>query len=153
MDSEVQGFKDAAVVEEAGHVLIPIKRLLDHPQKASILFEILHPYGFNSAVVDDVLLALKAESGKQFFSETHRLLKDRHNLLLTERKDEEVEHFWLETLQEPNAAGLSYLSYEKPEDFKYSTDPYIAHFDADLIDFPLLVRRWKQGDSFSYNFV
>ena len=67
LESEVQRFLDTDVVNEAGQVIIPISRLANYPHYASLLFEVLRPYGFNSAVVGEVIKHLHGESGKQFF--------------------------------------------------------------------------------------
>ena len=45
------------------------------------LFEMFKEYGFTEW--DDVVNLLKAQTGKQVFSKTHRLLKDRKHLILT----------------------------------------------------------------------
>jgi len=43
---------------------------------------------------------------------------------------------------------LEFRVFEKPGDYTFSTNPLIAHFDADSVDFPLILRRWRQGDTF-----
>ena len=78
LDDKLSEFKKELVVEEADRVLISIKRLRAQAQKQTLLFELLHPYGFNSSQVQTIIQCLDGESGKQFFSPTHRLIKDRH---------------------------------------------------------------------------
>ena len=56
---------------------IPIARLLRYPSPATILYELLKPYGFSRQVADDVFRSLERESGKMFYSPGFCLLKDR----------------------------------------------------------------------------
>ncbi|WP_430809776.1 MULTISPECIES: tRNA lysidine(34) synthetase TilS [unclassified Carboxylicivirga] len=148
LESEVSRFIDTDVVVEDNKVMIPISRLDDYPHCASLLFEVLRPYGFNSAVVGEVVKQLHGRSGKQFFSSTHRLIKDRHNLLVLPIEDIGVQHFWLEEGTTKAALTMEVKVYEKPDDFRFSRQSTLIHLDADLLDFPLLVRKWKQGDAF-----
>lgn len=136
------------VVEEQGRLLIPISKLMEYPHHKSILFELLRPYGFNSATVSDVISHLKNVSGKQFFSETHRLIKDRYNLLVTEIPHLAVDHFWVEEGETQKPLHFTISSYDRPESFQFSRDPHCIHLDADLLEMPLLVRKWQHGDTF-----
>lgn len=47
------------------------------------LFELLRPYGFNAAQVDDIQEALNGQSGRRFYSATHRLVRERTTLVVT----------------------------------------------------------------------
>lgn len=148
LNYELERFRTEVLVDEHDKVLIPISKLELFPQKQTILFEVLRPYGFNTSVVNDVIEHLNGLSGKQFFSDTHRLIKDRHNLLVVRKEEVGVDHFWLEEGSIVSPVAMEVIVYDVPEDFKYSTDRRIAQLDADLIELPLLVRKWKQGDAF-----
>ena len=64
------------------------------------------------------------------------------------RDDEKGTHFWLDMDSLSNDTTMQVRVFPKSDDFCFSTNTDVAHFDADKVDFPLLVRRWKQGDSF-----
>jgi tRNA(Ile)-lysidine synthase len=148
LELEVKRFKEQVMVDEHGKVIIPISKLEDFPQYASILFEVLRPYGFNTSIVEDVCRHLQGGSGKQFFSDQYRLIKDRHNLLVVAKEEQGVDHFWVEEGATDAALHLEVKIYERPKDFQFSKDSRLVHLDADLVDTPLLVRKWKQGDAF-----
>jgi len=38
--------------------------------------------------------------------------------------------------------------FELTPGFQFSTDRHIVHLDAALTEFPLTIRRWRQGDEF-----
>ncbi|MCG8582980.1 MAG: tRNA lysidine(34) synthetase TilS [Bacteroidales bacterium] len=148
LESEVKRFIETDVVNEDDKVIIPISKLEDYPHYASLLFEVLRPYGFNSSVVNEVISHLHGLSGKQFFSDTHRLIKDRHNLLVLPVEEVGVQHFWLEDGENNDVISINVCVYTKPDNFKFSRSPQLIHLDADLVELPLLVRKWKQGDAF-----
>ncbi|MBS2211109.1 tRNA lysidine(34) synthetase TilS [Carboxylicivirga mesophila] len=148
LEEEVERFRTNEVVDEEGTVIIPISKLKLYPYYASLLFELLRPYGFNSSVVKEVLEHLEGLSGKQFFSDSYRLIKDRHNLLVLPIEEIGVQHFWVEEGLNIGEQPMKIQVYDKPADFSFSRKPELIHLDADLVDLPLLVRKWKQGDAF-----
>ena len=150
LEDEVRQVREGFVVEEQGRVLIPITKIAEHPQKSSVLFELLRPYGFNSNVIGDIIKSLDSIPGKQFYSSTHRLIRDRYNFILFEDRDVLDDEYYInsevELIDKP--ISLKIEIFLKPDDYSFSTDSAIAHFDADQIDFPLVLRRWRKGDFF-----
>ena len=148
--AEAERFRRASVVEEQGRVLIPISLIEQHPQKSAVLYELLRPYGFGPGTVSDIISSLTGIPGKQFYSHTHRLIRDRFNLILFENKEVTDDVFYIdsETGAVTGPVHLELRIFEKPRDYSFPTDFSVAHFDADTVDFPLMLRRWRQGDSF-----
>ena len=69
---------------QASSFAIDSSALLREPMPESLLFELLHPCGFNSAQVSTIFTQLQAEtSGRTFLSSTWRIVKDRQRLLVT----------------------------------------------------------------------
>lgn len=147
------------VVEKARRELlkedfrIPIARLMEYPSPATILYELLKPYGFTRQVADDVFRSLTGESGKMFYSPDYRLLKDREYLLLSPvKKEEERKYtFTADDIVEEVWRGPVELSFFKSvitTDFCFRKDKHIAYFDYDKLSFPLTLRKWKEGDWF-----
>jgi tRNA(Ile)-lysidine synthase len=125
---------------------ICIEALLKEVAPKTILFEILHPLGFNSAQIDNVFNALHGQSGKTFRSVSCRLIKDRTELLIV-REAEVPDHG---DASAPPAPPFK-LSMEKQpytNDFVVPRTPDIICVDADKLTEPLTLRLWKQGDIF-----
>ncbi len=111
------------------------------------LYQLLKQYGFTER--DDVSNLLSAQSGKQVFSKTHRLLKDREFLLLTEKVSLTVPEIPLTHIEE-NTSEITqpiHLSFETTLQ-KVSKNNKEILVDKDLLKFPLLVRKWNHGDYF-----
>lgn len=132
---------------------INIKQLLKFAPLPTYLFELLKPFGFNKSVVRDIISALDGEAGKQFFSASHRVIVDRENLLITgiheergfalaEALIEKADHFTELPVR---------MVMEKIENSKFyplNQPDHIALLDYSKLHFPLVVRKWKKGDSF-----
>jgi len=109
------------------------------------LFEFLSPYGIFD--FDKINKALRSQSGKQFFSETHQLLIDRNFLFIKQKEilhDKEI-LIPVETIEINSPINLSF-SFTKKN--KYNANSNYAYIDFDKLDFPLTLRKWKKGDKF-----
>jgi tRNA(Ile)-lysidine synthase len=141
--------KLAVVSLKNGDTLVDINQLQNSTYPKTLLLEILADFNFNAAVVNDVFESLQSTSGKTFYSKTHRLVKDREHLFISEQKESADKIFYIEEddieLFEPFD-----MSIEKVDtaDFKLIRDVRFACIDCDEIEFPLLIRKWKQGDYF-----
>ncbi|MGE0021171.1 MAG: tRNA lysidine(34) synthetase TilS [Draconibacterium sp.] len=147
------GFFDAEkqkVVENAtDSQIINIEKLKQSSQPRLLLLEILSESDFNPSVVDEVFQSLDTESGKQFFSQTHRLVKDRQKLFITKLAEPENRIFYIESddveLFEPFDIKIEKLS---GKDFRIRKEQNIACLDLEKLEFPLLIRKWQEGDYF-----
>ncbi len=138
------------IVEISNHsISINIKKLEQSEFPKTLLIEILSDYGFNPVVVGEIFKSLGAAPGRQFFSKTHRLVKDREKLFVTENEEPVQQLFYIEAeaieLFEPQHL---LISHHRAENFKIRKEPQFACFDADKLEFPLMIRKWQAGDYF-----
>lgn len=126
---------------------IDISNLLKIDFRKTILFEILKKYNFSPKAIDDVLSSLSSESGKQFYSDTHKILKDRSYLFV-------YENFKSENIKVLIKKSIKSIDYPVRLNFKISKTTFdirnknIANIDFDKLTFPLTVRKWERGDNF-----
>ncbi len=128
---------------------IHIERLLESAFPKILLFEILSEHNFHPKVAHQVFQGLNRPSGKQYFSKTHRLVKDREQLFITPLPENENPVFYIEEGDIELFAPFD-LSIEKTgnTDFQIINSAYVACLDLDKLEFPLLIRKWKHGDYF-----
>src|SRR5690606_15994393 len=69
------------VIEDADSYKINVEKIKELPHTEAVLYELLHGFGFTEW--DDVSKLLYAQTGKQIFSKTHSLLKNREELILS----------------------------------------------------------------------
>ncbi len=118
-----------------------------HPLRA-YLHGILAPYGFKGGVIDEIETALTGLSGKQFFSTHWRLIKDRNYLVLTPNEVLPSTVFQInEDLKTKTLpVGIQLQRTQAPSNF--SSNPKVAYVDWKKLTFPLVLRRWQEGDAF-----
>ena len=132
--------------------LIPLEKLRRAPARAAILFELLSPLGFSPATTGQILRSLDSPPGRQFFSPTHRLLKDRDFLIITPLtgREEQERRYYIEEgmtgLSEPLRLHITPLT--RNDTFVIPRDPAVAAIDYDKLSWPLVLRRWQPGDYF-----
>jgi len=130
--------------------IIHIEKLLAFGPLKTILFELIREFGFQPEQIDDIVDSLTKESGRKFYAENYRLIKDRDYLLIAPNPIGQEKIFYIESdctkLSFPVHLNLEQL--EKTSDFRYSTNPNIADFDLDKLEFPLILRHWQEGEYF-----
>ena len=141
--------REKVIIESNDRISINIRALLSLPFPQIVLYEILTDYNFNPALTEQVFMGLASEPGKRYYSRTHRLVKDREELFLTPLPEAKDQLFYIEEGDMELLAPYD-LSIEKINDinFEIIKDPLVACLDFDKLDFPLLIRKWKQGDYF-----
>lgn len=122
--------------------------LRDCLQKRTLLFEILQPYGFQSAQIDDIVLAIDAQAGKRFFSPQAVLTKDRDVFILS-KHDSSFPLYEIDLLLGTNVYGNETFMielYDKSNNSIIEKDANITYIDSDTIALPLRMRVWQKGD-------
>lgn len=128
-----------------------ISALLAYPSPQTVLYELLKPYGFTRLITEAIFASLGKASGKEFYSSTYRLIKDRDCLLIAPlEEDSEAVTYVLEeetgVLKHP--IELSWRKSVITKDFSLIKEKQIAYFDYDTLRFPLVLRKWREGDWF-----
>ncbi len=137
--------KNLVVSETEDGFEIDVLKLQDLPNTNALLYELLAPFGFTAW--DDISDLLTAQSGKQIFSESHRILKNRKSLLLVENNFVHNEATF--TIKESDT-GIDTPINLKIEhvDKILGYTPRIVYLDFQKLSFPLQLRKWREGDSF-----
>ena len=108
------------------------------------LFEFIQQYGFNRDQSHAILLSLN-DSGKVFYSPSHRLFTDRSSLILMENMPSSYNEVIIdETVRE--ITSPIHLLFSTSGKREIGTSDATAQFDRSRIHFPLRLRPWKEGD-------
>lgn len=131
---------------------IRIQELLNSPAPKAVLYELLKPYGFNRSVINTIYSSLLGESGKQFYSAGYELLKDRDFLLIrslseSDKKESEI-RIGQEELEVKEPVRLVFSKLEVTSGLNINRNPHVATVDLDKLEYPLVLRKWKEGDWF-----
>lgn len=138
------------LVEKRGRdIYIPLLKLKKATPLETICYELFTPYGFTSAQLPHILELFESESGHFISSGTHRIIKNRDFLIVTELQTTSTDIIAIDGLPcvVETEHGHFHLSIQKkPADIP--VDAKVACIDMKRITFPLLLRKWKQGDYF-----
>ena len=130
--------------------MIHIEKLQKLSPLRTILFELIRDFGFQAEQIDDIIDSLNKESGRKFFSESYRLVKDREFLLISPLKVRSDKVFYIEEscrkIDFP--VHLTFERIERTRDFRFSTNPNVVDLDLDKLVFPLFLRHWQEGEYF-----
>ncbi|MDR3226511.1 MAG: tRNA lysidine(34) synthetase TilS [Prevotellaceae bacterium] len=131
-------------------IFIDIEKLLNTENSQLWLFEILQQYNFGAERIANIYDSLDGESGKKFFSPTHVLLKDRKKLIISILKYDEnhIVEIGENTTQIENPISLKIEKIEN-KNVIIEKNRNTAFLDFDKLKFPLILRKWQAGDSFT----
>lgn len=136
---------EKVVEEKENRLEIHLRPLLEFLNYKAYLYQWLKNYGFTAW--NDIYDLVEAQSGKQVFSETHILLKDREKLILSERKStDKSEVFIIESIESKVNIPLK-LRFCKAVNI-FETDSNCIFVDENKLKFPLTIRKWEEGDYF-----
>tara|TARA_R110002074_G_scaffold166430_1_gene327001 strand:- start:3097 stop:4407 length:1311 start_codon:yes stop_codon:yes gene_type:complete len=138
--------KEELFCKHDGKFEISIKKLKELNPLPIYLFGLFSEFGFKE--LENLETLLDGLSGKQLFSSTHVLLKNRDVLLLSpigKKEAEEKEFLIHENLTELNHP-LSLKFSIVPERFNNSDKEIFVQ--KNTLNYPLVIRKWKKGDYF-----
>jgi len=133
------------VQEENNQLKINLVELLKLPNYSAYLYQWLKDFGFTAW--NDITDLVTAQSGKQVFSDTHVLLKDRDFLILYAKEINSLheEFFINKGLQEVKVPlNITFFNVSTISNSNSNT----IFVNEDFLQFPLVIRKWQEGDYF-----
>ena len=136
----------ANVVSYKNDVLkISCKEIEKLSNKKAYLYQLLQAYGFTAW--NDIVDLISAQPGKQVFSDTHRLLKDRNFLILTTiNKSQSIKGPILIDQKVSEITNPIKLTIQNTDDYTSKNKEQII-IDKDLVNYPLSLKKWHHGDA------
>lgn len=129
---------------------IPVLKLLQVVPLQTVLYEIIKAFGFTAHQVPEAVALLKSETGRYIQSHTHRIIKNRNWLIIAPANQVAAQHILIEADDDAIRfeAGVIKINRTTAAQHKIKQSPLYAQLDINDIEFPLLLRKWKQGDYF-----
>ncbi len=113
------------------------------------IYELFKDWNFGKQQTGDIIQLIDAETGKQIFSNSHSITKDRGRLIITPINTEQHKIITINSADDFKDCHLiNKYEIALREDIEISNDTSYAYLDADLVRFPLTIRKWKEGDYF-----
>lgn len=137
------------LLQQNGNELgIAILKLKQQPAVKTVLYELLKPFGFTGAQLNDVLHLMDAETGKAVYSSTHCIFKNRKWLTIAALQPKEAKQILIEEGDVSIQYAAKELQFKKLPiaDWKLNIANNVAQVDAEKIQWPLILRKYKTGD-------
>lgn len=132
-------------IQGTSGLCIDLNKIAQHPEVNAVLHRLL--VAFNFTAWEDVYALPSSQSGKQIFSSTHRLLKNRDTLEVHELKAYTQESYTVISDVDLVTGAFGRLAIDHPE-LMDTTGGHILYVRSELLHFPLTIRRWEEGDYF-----
>lgn len=127
-----------------------IEKLKKYQTSKAIMFELFCPFGITGSSTRDLLRMMTGKTGKQIFTKTHRILRNRDELIvspLVTNRQEYLEIKHVEDLLRLPVIKSAAIINAGPG-FRIPRKNNIVSIDSEKIKFPLIIRGWKRGDFF-----
>ena len=150
LNEKISKEKRKVMQEKNGRAYIHIEKIKKLQPLNIYLFEFIREFGFPPEMIPDIIKSLDGIPGKQFKSEKYRLIRDRKHLIIFKHQNGNEKEVFIEpnTKSISSPVKLKFQSYPKNKNFNIAKKNEIATLDYDKLDFPLIIRKWKHGDSF-----
>lgn len=154
----VELLRNEIVEHRDGMDVLDLEKIRTAPEPIYVLYEILKPYGFSASTVYNIFTCIFEEnvSGKQFYSASGiRALRDRNKIFIQLRKDDddvyadEPEEYEIRNVAAFFNLHLNFMAeIFDSNSFTIVKDKSVCCIDYKKLTFPLVLRKWKQADSF-----
>jgi tRNA(Ile)-lysidine synthase len=136
--------------EKSNFLTLNLNLLRPYLHNKTILFELFRPFGISNVQLNDLIKVIEGKTGGQIFTGTHRVLKNRKEIIVTDEEDVKYTAYEIRNIQEFDRVPCIRAAYyvDNTGSFEITSDPNTACLDADKISFPVIIRRWKTGDYF-----
>jgi tRNA(Ile)-lysidine synthase len=127
-----------------------LKKLKTYQKSKALIFELFSPYGLTGPASGDLLRLMTGSTGKQIFTKTHRILRNRDELIVTPLITSSQQCYKINNVEDLLAvSGIKSAGIKNAgPGYKISREKRVASIDYDKIRFPLIIRGWKSGDFF-----
>jgi tRNA(Ile)-lysidine synthase len=116
----------------------------------TLLYELFKPYGIGKGNLADLVNLIGSKTGSKLFTDRYRIIKNRKELVVSEIADDTDDHFEISVIEDflKFPGCISAETKKVNSRFRIPVSSNIACLDAEMITFPMVIRKWKHGDSF-----
>ncbi|PQJ75687.1 tRNA lysidine(34) synthetase TilS [Polaribacter gangjinensis] len=146
IDDKIEEISANSSFEKDGMVFFDVSKIKQLSKPKAYLYQLLKKYQFTEW--NNVLDLLTSQTGKQVFSKTHVLLKDRDFLILSEIPIKKKDSAYVEILETQSTISTPiFLNFEENPSKKIASKNSIS-VAKNLLKYPLILRKWQNGDYF-----
>ena len=146
IDDQIDEIEAKVISEKGGMLFFDVSKINQLSNPKAYLYQLLKKYQFTEW--NNVVDLLTSQSGKQVFSKTHVLLKDRDFLILSQINTKKSDSESFEILEhQSKISSPIFLNFEENAS-KNIENRHTISVAKKLLKYPLIVRKWQNGDYF-----
>lgn len=142
--------KKKLLFQTKGEWQIPVLLLQKTPPVKTITWELIKPFGFTEGQIDEVLKLCSSETGAYVQAADWRIIRHRKWLVIAPVQTTQAAHIVIEGEQGETRLPHATLQWNASNAFDFETLKKLATteavLDAKHLEFPLILRPWKDGD-------
>jgi tRNA(Ile)-lysidine synthase len=146
----INDLSEQSIIRDNNILKIRLKALNPFVGNNTVLYELFKPYGITGNSLDDLKTIIKGKTGSQVFTGTHRIIRNREEILITELSEICIRSRSAKNLKELKKEGgfKSVGLVDISTRFVIPGDRGLACVDYEKLRFPVIIRNWKPGDFF-----
>jgi tRNA(Ile)-lysidine synthase len=146
----ISGIRDKVSIITDNTIAFKINALQGLSPQLTQLYELFRPYGIGKGQLHDLVKLINGKTGSQLITSGYILVKNRKEILVSKREADSENYFEISVLEDfVKFPGLISAEIKKVNSrFSIPLSSNIACLDVDMISFPMIIRKWKHGDSF-----
>ena len=150
VDKFISLIREDISVSSGVTITFDVLKLNKYLSEKSVLFELFRPFGLSGTQITDIINIIRGKTGGQMFTFTHRILKNRNKIILLPiDKIPDYQYIIHKKAELENTPFIvSVNTQEIKEGFIIPEDNMTACLDENDLEYPLIIRIWKNGDYF-----
>jgi tRNA(Ile)-lysidine synthase len=146
----INRLREDVTVQNNECIIFNISSLIPYINNKAVLYELFRPYGIGNVPLTDLIHIIKGKTGSRLITGTHRIIKNRQELVLSGAKEEDKVRLLID---DPGGFDMipeieSVRSVRIKKGFEIPEGRLSACIDSDKLSFPLVLRKWNAGDYF-----
>ena len=150
ISGHISGLRDKVSIVNNNSISFKINTLQSLSPRLTLLYELFRPYGVAKGQLDDLVKLINGKTGSQLITSSHRFIKNRKELVVSKNETDSDNLFEISGIKDfiKFPCYISAQIKKRDKGFIIPDSPEIACLDADKISFPMIIRKWRYGDSF-----
>jgi tRNA(Ile)-lysidine synthase len=136
--------------QKDGTTIFDVNLLKDFRHNKTVIYELFKPFGVTGVMIPDLIKIIDGRTGSQVMSPTHRIIKNRMQMIVTPLHEGEDTLYEIDSLEDfrkvPEIKSASYFNISTG--YMIPSNSRFACLDTERIKFPVTIRKWKAGDYF-----
>jgi tRNA(Ile)-lysidine synthase len=146
----INGIRSQTSIRMGTTTVFDVEKLKKYLKSKALIFELFSPYGVTGLATGDLLKLMTGKTGKQIFTKTHRILKNRYELIVSPLVKHSQDYYEIngveDLLKVPGIKSAEIIN--TGPGYRIPRKKSVASIDTEKIKFPLIIRGWKRGDFF-----